>query len=136
MRTLLLVAAAVLALSNPATGFDGDDGNDLNEKCDGYRSKTVSIEDAARWSWCHGYISGVFGANYERYSLARMDYHAGLDNKYKYWCVNYPDGVLYVQLTAIVVKYLADNPTRRSIDAHILVTEAFKAAWPCKEPGQ
>ncbi len=136
MRTLLLVAAAVLALSNPATGYDGKDGNNLNEKCDGYRSKTVSIEDAARWSWCHGYISGVFGTNYERYTLARMNYHEGLGNKFKYWCINYPDGVLYVQLTAIVVNYLADNPTRRSIDAHILVTEAFRAAWPCKEPGQ
>ncbi len=130
MRTLLLVAAAVLALSTPVTA--AFDGNYLHEQCEGYQNTASNMDNAARWSWCLGFISGVFDTNFVNYTLARMDRRAGLETTNDWWCVDHPKNPSYAQLTAVVLKYLEDNPAQRHDDAHILVTRAFKAAWPCK----
>ncbi len=133
MRTLLLVAAAVVVLTSPATGYDG---NTLHEKCEGYQSTASDIENAARWSWCLGYVSGVIDTNFDRYALAKTDYRlVGANAQNQRWCINYPEDVAYSLWTAVVAKYLADNPAERQGDAHVLVTKALMTAWPCKETG-
>jgi len=43
-----------------------------------------------------------------------------------------PSGVTRGQLTAIVQKFLEQNPERWSQPAHQLVGEAFKKAFPCR----
>ncbi len=130
MRVLLLAAVAVLGLSNPATGYDG---NELHAQCEGYQSAATDIENAARWSWCLGYVSGVMDTNLYRHTLAKTDYRdVGVNAQNERWCINYPEDVAYYEWTAAVAKYLADNPAERHKDAHVLVTQALKAAWPCK----
>ena len=130
MRTLLLVAAAVAVLTSPARGYDG---NTLHEKCEGFQTTSSDIENAARWSWCLGYLSGVIDTNLYRYTLAKTDYRvSGTNAQNERWCIYYPEDVVYSQWTAVVAKYLADNPKERHEDAHVLVTRALQAAWPCK----
>ncbi len=130
MRVLLLAAVAVLGLSNPATGYDG---NGLHAQCEGYQSTASDLENAARWSWCLGYVSGVIDTNLNRYALAKTDYRlVGANAQNERWCINYPEDVAYSEWTAAVAKYLADNPKERHEDAHVLVTRALQAAWPCK----
>ena len=130
MRTLLLAAAAVVVLTSPARGYDG---NTLHDACEGFKKKATDIENAARWSWCLGYVSGVMDTNLYRHTLAKTDYRdVGVNAQNERWCINYPEDVAYSEWTAAVAKYLADNPKERHEDAHVLVTRALQAAWPCK----
>ncbi len=133
MRTLLLVAAAVAVLTSPARGYDG---NILHDACDGFQSKVIDMESAARWSWCLGYVGGVIDTNLDRYALAKRDYRlVGANAQNERWCINYPEDVAYSQWTTAVAKYLADNQAEHHEDAHVLVTRALQAAWPCEETG-
>ncbi len=133
MRVLLLAAVAVLGLSNPATGYDG---NELYAQCDGFQTTSSDIENAARWSWCLGYVGGVIDTNLDRYALAKRDYRlVGANAQNERWCINYPEDVAYSQWTTAVAKYLADNQAEHHEDAHVLVTRALQAAWPCEETG-
>ena len=130
MRALLLVAAAVAVLTSPARGYDG---NNLHGACDGFESKVTDMESAARWAWCLGYVSGVIDTNLYRYDLAKTDYRAvGTNAQNQRWCIYYPEDVDYSEWTAAVAKYLADRPKERHENAHVLVTRALQAAWPCK----
>ena len=104
MRTLLLVAAAVAVLTSPARGYDG---NTLHEKCEGFQTTSSDIENAARWSWCLGYLSGVIDTNLYRYTLAKTDYRvSGTNAQNERWCIYYPEDVVYPQWTAVVARYL------------------------------
>ncbi len=136
MRKLLLAAVAVMGLSGSAIATDG---NYLFTKCDGYQGSTTNPEDASQWSWCSGYIIGVFETNQGPYGVAEIFNKIGCPDDDErcpretiIWCVDVPHDFSNRQVIDIVHLYLANNPAVRHESASFLVTEALKAAWPCQ----
>lgn len=80
--------------------------------------KDVNLNEAAR---CAGYIQGI-------HELTRLYQATKLPTLY---CP--PDTVTMGQVARIVEKYLRDHPAKLHEPGSILVTDAAKEAFPCKE---
>jgi len=105
---MILALVGVLASPRPAAALTG---NDLLERCS---------KDGEKWFWCHGFVVGWA----QRQRIAAADPKAE-----KYACL--PTGAPFTQLMDVLIKALKNHPEVRHKDAAILVTLAFKEAFPC-----
>ena len=103
MRKILLLTAVALWLVSPAHA--AMTGQALMKSCGGE-------EDFAQ-GFCFGFVAGIA---------------AGLDNVS--FCI--PLDVTLNQEHATVQKYLREHPQQLELEAHQLVVETFKQAYPCK----
>jgi len=101
------------------------DGNTLLPQCeDAVRianDNTLGLDADA--SYCLGFITGI---------MTMTDEVQTANPKYaKLPC--YPDGTMTAgQAARVVTKYLNSHPEKLHRDAHILVIEALREAFPCK----
>lgn len=107
MRRRILVLL-VCAFASQASLADFFDGNELKEWMDEKESDGSRFKSGL----FNGYVSGVVDT--------------GNDILF---CT--PEGVTAGQYTAVVIKYMKDNPEKWNQGASVLVIEALKAAFPC-----
>jgi Rap1a immunity proteins len=121
-------ALATAGIAFSANGYAGPGwvGNDLKPKCD----ETIhALSDQSAWNTgsalssgqCAGYIAGVI----EGTRITSILDKAG---KYPY-CI--PVTSTQLQDISVVEKYMNDHPEQWDMPAGLLITEAFKAAYPC-----
>jgi hypothetical protein len=108
MRFLVLVS---LIFSYHTALADFFDGNRLKEWMDEKEQENGSRFEAGLFN---GYVAGVVDAGNEIL-----------------FCT--PDGVTAGQFTAVVTKYLKENPEKWNLGASSLVIDALKVAFPCKK---
>ncbi len=80
-------------------------GNQLKEHCNKNNDSPVGV------AVCLGYVQGIADANDPLFC--------------------FPRGVVVGQLSAIVKKYLNDNPAQLHLSGDMLVTHAFRQSFPC-----
>lgn len=104
-RLALAIALACTVVAARAEFFDG---NKLLSVCDA--TSSVDVGD------CLGYTSGVYDAISG--SVICPEQYSGR--------------ITRGQVRDIVVQYLRQNPALRSLTADLLIREALKPLWPCR----
>jgi hypothetical protein len=127
MKNLIRVfVIAVSLLSLNAHSYRAYTGNQILEYCKNWdeRGTPSELQDAA---FCQGYIAGALEVIEARLSVFVNKDKNGLDRLY---CK--PETVTDLQVTAVIIKYLKDNPVKLDRVANYLISDALIAAWPCK----
>jgi hypothetical protein len=106
---------------SPVAG-DSLDGNFLMDLCDGTAPDEPN-EDVAGVSICLGYLRGILDATVAWESWGHI--------KPKLICK--PSGVTTGQLRQVFLKYMRQHPENWHLPGSVLMLNALKGAWPCKE---
>ena len=114
-RTLAAVAALAFALAAPAVRAEFVTGSELLKRLSAnerIQAGTQRIEDWQDASFANGFIAGVFDVGVDAWFCGRPS-------------------ITLSQARRVVQAYLNAIPQRLDESAQQLVTEAFKAAFPC-----
>jgi len=107
------------------------DGGSLLTKCSLYvrvlDGEKLSSTDALEGAFCVGYIWG----NHDTDFMVQMLEEHDKITLMKHACP--PSNASAGQAVRVVVKYLRDNPERLHMPASVLVTDAIRSSFPCKE---
>lgn len=114
--------------SIPATFVDG---NKLFSRCEGFREKDLSPEEAVRFQYCHAYVVAV-ADSLAMFKAAPDGASSGAlsEVRVRYYCPSKETSSL--QVTTVAIKYLRDHPEKRHQAASSLVARALVKAFPCK----
>jgi hypothetical protein len=119
IQAAMIAAVALILSAGPAAV--GTTGNDLLAKCRAHEKlvaagdETTDGQMGVDAQYCRSYVRG-----YEDGLLAHSELVTCL-----------PDGVTYIQVVAVVPKYLEENPAQLHRPRGDLVEEALQEAWPC-----
>lgn len=116
MKSLLAAVIAVFVLLAAEPTHALQNGSDLHSDCT--RGNPFSQ------GYCEGFIIGVLSAHLSPWVI-------NLQKGRTYFCI--PGEVTFKQITEIVEKYLADNPSRNRYRADINVWTAMTEAFPCSK---
>jgi hypothetical protein len=122
IRTIMIATVALMLSAGPAEA-NFLTGSQLLAKCRAHKTlvaageKTTDGQAAANAMYCRGYVWG--------YADGLRRPHGELGKP----C--WPDGVTYIQILAVVIKYLEENPAQLHRPSGDLVETALQEAWPC-----
>jgi hypothetical protein len=116
----MIATVALMLSAGPAAAASLLTGSQLLAKCRAHKTlvaageKTTDGQVAANAMLCRWYVWG---------------YADGLNGLNGITC--WPDGVTYIQILAVTLKHLKENPAQLHRPSGDLVMEALQEAWPC-----
>lgn len=116
MKSVLAVVIAIFVFSTSLPAYALPDGRELHSDCT--RGNPFSE------GYCEGFVVGVLSAHMSPWVVS-------LQKGRKYFCI--PGNVTFRQMTEIVEKYLAENPSRHRYRADTNVWTAITEAFPCSK---
>jgi hypothetical protein len=106
------------------------DGNKLFSRCDGFREKNLSPDEAVRFQYCHIYIVAV-ADSLAMFKAASDGAGSGAlsEVRVRDYCPS--KETTSFQVTTVAINYLRDHPEKRHQAASSLVANALAKAFPC-----
>jgi hypothetical protein len=87
---------------------------------------THNTDDLSSGSYCLGFVNGIMQMSLDESVRVGSKTHA------ESLACSPQEGITTGQAVRVVIKYLHDHPEQLHRDAHILVVEALRIAFPCK----
>lgn len=124
---LWLVDTDVEKFSIPVTFVDG---NELFSRCDGFREKDLSPNEAVRFQYCHAYVVAV-ADSLAMFKAASDGTGSGSlsEVRVRAYCPSKETNSF--EVTIVAIDYLRDHPEKRDEAASSLVANALVKAFPC-----
>jgi hypothetical protein len=142
MRRIILIAAYTSAALLMGCDSDTDveefsipdtfvDGNELFSRCEGFREKDLSPDEAVRFQYCHAYVVAVADSLAMFKAASDSTSSGSLSGaRVRDYCPS--KETTSFQVTTVAINYLRDHPEKRDEAASSLVATALVKAFPCR----